>query len=132
MREIKRIIIHHSAGSLSATAKQIRGWHMDKGWSDVGYHGVIEGDGEYHPCRPHEKVGAHAKGANADSIGICVVGDNTHPGREWRFVQIETLVETIRILRTEYPGAEVLGHRDVGTTATECPGVNIAELVKGI
>ena len=130
MRKITRIVIHHSASSLETTAKQIRQWHCDKGWSDIGYHFVIEKDGIIVGGRPIDVMGAHAKSANVDSLGICIVGDNTHPERTWRPAQISSANLLIASLRTVLGyGLTVHGHRDVGTTATECPGVEIGTVL---
>ena len=77
MREINRIILHCSAtpeGEHIST-ETIRDWHVNKrGWSDIGYHFVVLLDGTIEAGRPLDRVGAHTKGHNEDSIGICIVG----------------------------------------------------------
>ena len=45
MRQINKIVVHHSASKQSTTRDQIDRWHKDRGWSGVGYHYVIESDG---------------------------------------------------------------------------------------
>ena len=56
-------------------AETIRDWHVNgNGWSDIGYHYVIKRNGLVEAGRPVSISGAHAKGHNADSIGICLVG----------------------------------------------------------
>lgn len=57
----------------------IRKWHTDKkpkgnGWKDIGYHYIVELDGEVRRGRPVDEIGAHCAGQNADSIGVCYVG----------------------------------------------------------
>ena len=76
MREINKIIVHCSATREFQDVKteEIRRWHMDKGWSDVGYHYLIELDGSINKGRPVERIGAHCKGHNNDSIGVCYIG----------------------------------------------------------
>ncbi len=77
MRSINRIVIHHSASNVSTTVETIRVWHMvDHKWADIGYHAIIEEDGVLHPGRDLTRVGAHARGANNGSLGICVTGNN--------------------------------------------------------
>jgi N-acetylmuramoyl-L-alanine amidase len=121
-------VVHHSASPLKTTVDQIRAWHQLKGFKDVGYHYVILNDGTVVLTRPVEEVGAHAEGHNKDSIGICVVGDNTIPGREWGPKQKEAL----RILLQKLPQVKVLGHRDLPGAATLCPGLNVrAVLAEG-
>jgi hypothetical protein len=53
----------------------IRKWHVDeRGWKDIGYHFLITKNGDVHKCRDISEVGAHAKGHNLDSVGICLTG----------------------------------------------------------
>ncbi len=80
MRKIRRIFLHCSATPEGQDVKMetIREWHV-KGnkWKDIGYHYVIELDGEVREGRPVSEMGAHCSGQNADSIGICYVGGMT-------------------------------------------------------
>lgn len=74
------IIIHHSATKDGDTLSwdAIRRYHMNKGWSDIGYHfGIEKVSGSYQVLtgRPIGVVGAHTKGKNRNSIGICFVGN---------------------------------------------------------
>ena len=73
MREINKIILHCSATpeDRDVKAETIKKWHTDKGWSDVGYHYIIELDGRLKTGRPIERIGAHCKGHNNDSLGVC-------------------------------------------------------------
>ena len=76
MRNINEIIIHCAATpeGKNFTVEQIRDWHVNgNGWRDIGYHFVIYLDGSVHKGRPIEEVGAHCRGHNANSIGICSV-----------------------------------------------------------
>lgn len=79
MRPIDLIVIHHSASLAGAhTWEDIRRWHLAKGWADIGYHwGVVfDGDGwTVKPGRVEEDAGAHAKGFNQRSIGVCFEGN---------------------------------------------------------
>jgi N-acetylmuramoyl-L-alanine amidase len=131
MRSITHIVIHHSASPLSTTLEDIDKWHRDKGWAGCGYHLVCESDGVMKLGRPIDKIGAHVFGRNRCSIGICLVGNNTFPGEGWTQMQIASLHEILRSLRILFPGAEVLGHRDLPNTATECPGLDVRTLLKG-
>lgn len=130
MREIHRLIVHHSASPRDVTTAQIRQWHVERnGWSDIGYHYVIEGDGALVVGRPFPQQGAHAKGANQDSIGVCVVGDNTVPGRGWTEPQVAALLRLVFACRTLWPSIRVVGHRQAGVTETKCPGVELGPLL---
>lgn len=121
------IVIHCSAtrGSQNFTAADIRRWHLEKGWRDIGYHYVIRRDGIVEPGRAPDAIGSHVQGHNADSVGICMVGgiddktwkpaDNFTPA-QWR--SLRTLVER---LTKAYPTAKVLGHRDFPGVKKACP-----------
>lgn len=76
MRKIDKIILHCSATreGLDIKTEVIKFWHKDRGWSDIGYHYVIELDGTVHVGRSEDVIGAHCKGHNSFSIGICYVG----------------------------------------------------------
>ncbi len=129
MRDIRRIVVHHSASSLLTTREEIHKWHTSgHGWSDIGYHGVIEATGLFVPGRPLDKMGAHAKGANGDSLGLCIVGNNTEQVARWTKEQLQTADQVLEVWLWMWPQAEVFGHRDVGSTATACPGVDVSDV----
>ena len=129
MRPIDRIVIHHSASPRDTTTiEMITKWHVqDRGYDAIAYHLVILGTGAVRSGRDLAVKGAHAKGYNAYSIGICVVGDNTKPAQAWNAAQLLSLRAVIRALLAAFPGANVCGHRDVG--ATECPGTDVRALL---
>ena len=130
MQEINGLVFHHSASPLDTSVADVRKWHVtENGWKDIGYHGIVTSDGVYHACRPIPTVGAHCKGSNFDTIGICAIGNNTKSDHSWTDLQIEALHYLKRIIRTLWPDAWVLGHRDVAGTGTECPGLSIRELL---
>lgn len=83
MRSINQIIVHCSATKpgMDIGVLEIRRWHKDRGFSDIGYHFVIRRSGRIENGRPAKKPGAHAKGHNADSIGICLVGGIDDKGK---------------------------------------------------
>jgi N-acetylmuramoyl-L-alanine amidase len=132
LRRIDYIVIHHSASPLSTTLEDIDQWHRAKipPWTGCGYHLVCESNGTMRKGRRIGRMGAHVRGWNRHSIGICLVGDNTFPGEGWTQPQIASLHEMLRSLRVLFPEAEVLGHRDLPKTATVCPGLDIRALLE--
>ena len=125
MREIKKIIVHCAdthEGPDERTAENKR-WHTEElGWIDIGYHWVVELDGSLHAGRPEEVSGAHCKGHNSDSIGICYVGGSDASGnpKDTRTQeQKEALASLISDLLDRHTEAEVFGHRDFSEKA--CP-----------
>jgi len=88
MRELNRIILHCSATKEGReySVETIRKWHTDpkpkgRGWSDIGYHYVIHLDGSVSQGRPLDRSGAHTKGHNADTVGICYIGGIDKEGK---------------------------------------------------
>ena len=127
---IRRIVVHHSASHpASTTCELIRQWHTSPDnpagqFDDIGYHFVIECLGEVKIGRPITQRGAHVRGRNTGSVGICVVGDNTVAGREWNAEQIGALVQSVKAIRTLYgEKLPVLRHLELDPTS-ECPGVD--------
>jgi N-acetylmuramoyl-L-alanine amidase len=129
MRKINRIIIHCTATpeGRDHTAKEIDRWHREKGWASIGYHFVIRLDGTVEQGRPVEKVGAHVKGHNSDSIGVVYVGGcdkNMKPKDTRTPEQREALLETVTNLQESYPHATVHGHNEFDK-GKACPSFNV-------
>ena len=118
MREINLIVIHCSATREDRcfTEHDLEECHRRRGFEGAGYHFYIRKDGKIITTRPVERAGAHAKGFNAHSIGICYEGGLDCNGRpkdtrtEWQKHSMRVLV---RVLLKEYPGSRVCGHRDL-------------------
>lgn len=130
MREINDIIIHCTATRKNRhhTVDEIRRWHLERGFEDIGYHFVIYLDGSLHPGRPVDQVGAHAYGHNQNSIGICYVGGLDRRGRPANTLnkaQERTLVTLIKTLQAIFPQAALHGHNDY--SPKQCPCFNVAE-----
>jgi len=124
-RKINKIIVHcsDSPEGREDTIDDIRLWHMnERGWSDVGYHYVIHLDGSIHVGREVNTQGAHVKGHNKGSIGVCYVGgaDIDFKPKDTRTCeQKESLEIVLQYLKRVYPRVEILGHRDLSSKA--CP-----------
>lgn len=126
MRTIKEIIVHCSATPEGRDVKMetVKGWHVnERGWSDIGYHWIIELDGSIHKGREESSSGAHAKGHNKESIGVCYIGGvdaDMNPKDTRTDKQKESLHCLImEDLKGRYPDAMVIGHSDVSSKA--CP-----------
>ncbi len=120
MRDINKIIVHCSdtPDDRDVTATDIRAWHLDRGWRDIGYHYVIRRSGAVELGRPLEDAGAHVRGHNKDSIGVCLVGREDFSDEQWRTLRI-----LVNGLYREF-GAPVFGHNDF-TASKTCPNFNV-------
>ena len=127
-KSTKYLVVHCSATrpSLDVGVKEIRQWHKNQGWADIGYHFVIRRDGKVERGRAENLVGSHVAGRNSNSLGVCMVGgvnqnDFTKPENNFTPAQFASLKTLLKMLSEKYPGAVVLGHRDFPKVAKACP-----------
>ena len=127
MRKISLIVIHCSATRVDCdfTAKDVDTAHRYRGFSCWGYHYYIRKSGEIEPMRDEDTVGAHARGYNAISLGVCYEGgldadgrptDTRTPEQTEQFILL--LMRMVKI----FPGVRIRGHRDMpGSIPKACP-----------
>lgn len=135
MRKINLIIVHCTATveGKDYTVSTIDKWHRQRGFDCIGYHYVVYRDGTVHNGRSLDKVGAHCKGHNANSIGVCYVGGIDRKGnpKDTRTPkQRDALVNLLMRLKREFPKAVIRGHRDFAAKA--CPSFNATAEYKDI
>lgn len=128
MREIKEIILHCSATQEGKDfdVNDIDKWHKARGWSGVGYHYVIKLDGTIQEGRSEATLGAHARGHNKFSIGVCYIGgiDNEMQPKDTRTPeQKESLKKLVEKLYYKYRDAKVIGHNQISSKA--CPSFDV-------
>lgn len=118
MRKLNLIVVHCSATredcTLSPEALDLM--HRRRGFNGTGYHYYIRKDGTVHLTRPVERIGAHVKGFNANSIGVCYEGGLDCRGRpaDTRTpAQKDSLLLLIHQLQQRFPSCRVCGHRDL-------------------
>lgn len=115
----ERIILHHADAS-NCTAEDIDRWHKKNGWTCIGYHFFVKKDGTIYRGRQENSVGAHARGANSNSIGICFEG--RYETEQMPDIQVEAGKELVAYLKNKYNISKVQRHSDV--CSTSCPGRN--------
>jgi N-acetylmuramoyl-L-alanine amidase len=124
MRKITKIIVHcaDTPEGRNDTAEDIRRWHKERGFNDIGYHYVVDLDGTIEPGRDVTIAGAHTTGHNADSIGVCYIGgaDTDMKPKDTRTEEQKTALRLLlKYLVQKYPGAKIYGHRDFANKS--CP-----------
>lgn len=119
------IVIHHigMANNDDVSAETVHQWHLNQGWSGIGYHFLIRKDGTIEQGRPLGAVGAHVYGENRHTVGINLAGNfemgtPTEEQEASAALLIASLC-TVYQLDPQWQGT-VKGHRDLNATA--CPG----------
>ena len=124
---IKSIIVHYSQTPTDreVSLEEITKWHQSRGMDTVGYHYIVHLDGSMSVGRPLNVTGAHARGYNMSSIGICYIGGTIDGGEDTRTPEQKTaMIELIMSLLTVFPQiTKVMGHNDVSDK--ECPAFDV-------
>lgn len=133
-------LIVHCSDSEWGCAREINNWHMQRGFSGIGYHFVITNgyaepnkfieplNGSIECGRDTDQEGAHCLGYNDHSLGICLVL-KTKPTIE----QLDSLKKLSLDLCRKYniPAANVIGHNETESGKAEgktCPNFDVSAI----
>lgn len=135
MRAIDEIIVHCTATpeGRDISVEDITRWHIDRGFTTIGYHYVVLLDGTIERGRSEEQVGAHCKGHNSRSIGIAYVGgyDKAMRPKDTRTTpQRASLIHLLKELKVKYPKATIHGHNEFANKA--CPSFDVQKWINEI
>lgn len=125
------IVIHCAATrpSMDIGAAEIDRWHRQVGYFCIGYHYVIRRDGTIEKGRPDDRPGAHARGHNDYTLGICLVGGISEKGKrnEDNFTpeQYQALYDLCETLTERYKIDEIIGHCDLPNVTKTCPNFDV-------
>lgn len=123
-RKINELIIHCTATEylIPVTVEDVRTWHIERGFIDIGYHFLIDRNGNIHAGRALSIPGAHCKGHNQHSIGICYVGgiSNGVPTDTRNLSQRLALRLLIAELCCRYCITNICGHNEYANKACPC------------
>jgi len=121
-KEIKLLVVHCSdtENNNNLDARVIHKMHLNFGWEGIGYHKIINRSGKVENGRPEYWVGAHVKGKNEISLGVCLIGRDNFTKKQ--FISLERILKK---WKTEYPTAKIVGHRDTGNTLKSCPNFDV-------
>ena len=136
-KEKVRLLVIHCADTPNGkdfTPEQIDEWHKERGFrraeddkrnfnpqfESIGYHYVITVDGSIHTGRALSERGAHVKGYNSRSVGVCMVGRDEFTQEQWN--SLDTVVGDI----DAYFGKRLtrMGHCQLDDSKT-CPGFDV-------
>ncbi len=134
---IEKIIIHCSAtreGDDSVDKETIDGWHKQKGWNGIGYHFVILIDGTIENGRSIETTGAHTRGYNSKSWGVCYIGGVEKDGKTPKDTRTEAQKDSfdrlLYFLKLLAPQATIHGHNEFSAKA--CPSFDVSKEYNGL
>lgn len=123
MNNITKLVVHCSdtPNDRDVTATEIHQWHIQRKWAGIGYHKVIRRDGTIENGRPEYWEGAHVKGHNSNSLGVCLIGRDKFTSE-----QMQSLEHLMHEWTSKYPDAEVYGHCDLDPHKT-CPNFDVKQ-----
>ena len=125
--DVKLIVIHCSdtPNDQNISAIDIHKMHLGFGWDGIGYHKIICRDGKIEVGRPEYWIGAHTKGKNNESLGVCLIGKSNFTDAQYNALE-KVLKEWIQ----KYPQAEIKGHSQAIETKKTCPNFDVEEWCK--
>lgn len=135
MRKINLIVIHCTASRCNSqlTPEALEAEHRRRGFACCGYHFYIRRSGEVKPMRQIAQIGAHAKGFNANSIGIAYEGGldpDGNPADTRTAEQRTALITLLKQLHERFPEARICGHRDLSPDLNGNGRIEPAEYIK--
>ena len=125
--------MHCTAGNPNETIPQLKAGFAARGWKNNGYHIVVDGSGARHNITPLDSIANGVAGYNANAIHVSYMGgiDKVGKPKDTRTTaQKEQLESILRELKSEYPGAKILGHRDFSPDTNHNGKVDKFEWVK--
>lgn len=113
--KVHTAIIHcaYTPPEMDIGAAEIDVWHRERGFSGIGYHHVVRRSGATEAGRALNRQGAHCKGHNKGTWGVCLVGGKSRGGEcEDNFTsqQFMSLLSILRVYRGINSKLEIVGH----------------------
>lgn len=134
-------IVLHCSDSAFGNAAVIAKWHLERGWNGIGYHFVIlngwiasgvynsEFNGHIETGRPLDsdpfleksEIGAHVKGYNVDSVGVCLIGKSGQFTDE----QMNSALRAVYMLENQFGEIDLFQHSDLDKAKPDCAGIDV-------
>jgi len=143
-QETKTKIVLHCSDSGFGNAALIAKWHTEeRQWKNIGYHYVILNghlsSNAYHagynghietgrpldsdPFIQYYEKGAHVRGHNFNSVGICLIGKTG----QFTSQQIESAKALIYTLENQFGEIELYQHSELDHKKPYCAGLDMKE-----
>ena len=85
----------HFTGDATLTYEEIKKAHLDNGQPEIGFHYIIDSQGQILMGRPASKVGAHYPEFDQTSLGVCIIGSR-HEMEDSQSVALTLLLENLK------------------------------------
>ena len=120
--DIKFLVVHCSDtdNKINLNVADIHKMHLGFGWDGIGYHKIIQRSGKVENGRPEYWIGAHVKGKNKISLGVCLIGRDNFTKN-----QFLSLCKVLKKWKKKYPNTKIVGHCDIGETNKTCPNFDV-------
>lgn len=133
--DIRFLVLHCSATRCDRpySPEDLTRDHLARGFQSAGYHFYVRRSGQIVPLRPLHQIGAHVRGHNRHSWGICYEGGLSTTGepQDTRTpAQTQALEQLLRDLLQLAPRAEIVGHRDLSPDRNHNGIVEPSEWIK--
>ena len=124
----KSIVIHCSdtPNGKRVRVESLREQHKKRGFDDIGYHILINPDGQVDHTRPFNEVGVHVSGHNTGAIGICLVGTNKYTKEQ--FMALRYQIESLLLTYMGIKKTDIFCHYQFDTAIKQgktCPNIPI-------
>lgn len=140
LTDVRYLVVHCAAtpAQMDVGVKEIRLWHLQRGFFDIGYHKVIRRNGVIEEGRDIKRPGAHAEGYNLISYGVCLVGGvkslpDALPEFNFTAEQMKALAAVLKGWQTVFPNAMIVGHHDLPSRHNRlkaCPCFDVPSWVR--
>lgn len=128
-KKVDAIIVHNS-GSNNDTVESVVDYHRKK-WSDVGYNWMIA-NGTIYVGRSTMFVGAHTRGNNDGSVGVCAIGNYMSKLPKKKDIEALVRILSIECFARGLSSDKIIGHRESPGASTDCPGNKLFEYLPEI
>ena len=123
-KKISLLVIHCSdtPDDQNLTGIDIHKMHLSFGWDGIGYHKIIQRNGFIENGRPEYWIGAHTRGINTISLGVCLIGRNNFTENQFKSLKFILLD-----WRNRFPNTKIIGHCDAIKTDKSCPNFDVSK-----
>ena len=120
MRQITHLVVHCTATPKNTTIASIRKyWKEALGWKSVGYHKIIEANGNIVQLAPDSAITNGVAGHNSTSLHVSYIGGKDTDDRT--IGQRQAIAAVLLGWLQKYPKARICGHRDFAGVTKDCP-----------